>query len=310
MTTQLRDAPLLDRTDPAIVRPLPPALIAARADVLAAAHDLLAIPESALARPWAWRAGGEDEVRYGAYRAAEALEQGEIEARALTSASDAGERQAARIIGLATAARWDVHGLLVPLDDALLEADPGGDEWSVRLTMGHIIAGQRGYAWGTAWWLEQAYDPANPDIPRRIDESLWETLPDEATTEAAGSVDDLRRRLDDILDLSAERMTGLPDDRLDLGSAWSGFHVSIGFRLGRWASHFREHTIQVEKTYALVGHVPSEPARLVRHVLASYGRAEAVVFGRQGVDEAVERVARGAAEAREAVRAAREAAGT
>ncbi len=167
---------------------------------------------------------------------------------------------------------------------ALLDADPGGGEWSVRLTMGHIIAGQRGYAWGTAWWLEQAYDPANPDIPRRIDESLWETLPDEATTEAAGSVDDLRLRLDEILDLSAERMAGLPDDRLDLGSAWSGFHVSIGFRLGRWASHIREHTIQVEKTYALVGHVPSEPARLVRHVLAGYGRAEAVVFGRQGVD--------------------------
>ena len=39
----------------------------------------------------------------------------------------------------------------------------------------------------------------------------------------------------------------------------------------------------------------------------AYGRAEAVVFGRQGVDEAVERVARGAAEAREAVHAARDA---
>ncbi len=126
MTTQLLDAPLLDRTDPAIVRPLPPALISARADVIAAAHDLLAIPEAALARPWAWRAGGEDEVRYGAYRAAEALEQAEIEARALTSAADAGERQAARIIGLATAARWDLHGLLVPLDDSAPRRRPWG----------------------------------------------------------------------------------------------------------------------------------------------------------------------------------------
>ncbi len=309
MTTQLLDAPLLDRTDPALIRPLPAALVDARADVIAAAHDLLAIPETALAGPGAWTGeGGEEEVRYGAYRAAESLEQAEIEARALTSGADAAERAAARIIGLATAARWDLHGLLVALDDALLDADPGGGEWSVRLTLGHIIAGQRGYAWGTAWWLEQAYDPATPDIPRRIDESLWETLPDEATTEAAGSVDDLRLRLDEILDLSAERMAGVPDDRLALGSAWSGFHVSIGFRLGRWASHIREHTIQVEKTLALVGHVPSEPARLVRHVLASYGRAEAVVFARDGVDAAVERVRRGAVEARQAIRAAREAA--
>ncbi len=277
--------------------------------MMAAAHDLLAIPEAALAGPWAWKGGGgEEEVRYGAYRAAEALEQAEIEARALTSEADPGERQAARIIGPATAARWDLHGLLVPLDEALLDADPGGGEWSVRLAIGHTIAGQRGYVWGTAWWLEQAYDRTNPDIPRKIDESLWETLPDEATTEAAGSVDDLRLRLDEILDLSAERMAGLPDDRLALGSAWSRFHVSIGFRLGRWASHIREHSIQVEKTLAFLGHVPSEPARLTRHVLASYGRAEAVVFGRQGVDDAVERVTKGAAEAREALRAAREAA--
>jgi DinB superfamily len=309
VTTQLLDAPLLDRTDPALARPLPQALVDARADVIAAAHDLLAIPETALTRPWAWRVGGEDEVRYGAYRAAEVLEQAEIEARVLTSGADARERQAARIIGPATAARWDLHGLLLPLDAKTLDADPGGGEWSIRLVMGHIIAGQRGYVWGTAWWLEQAFDPANPDVPRRIDESLWETLPDEATTEAAGSIDDLRGRLDTILDLSAERLAGLPDDRLALGSAWSGFHVSIGFRLARWASHIREHAIQVEKTFVLLGHVPSEPARLAHHVLASYGRAEAVVFGRQDVDVALERVRKGATEAREALHAAREASG-
>ena len=62
--------------------------------------------------------------------------------------------------------------------------------------MGHIIAGQRGYAWGTAWWLEQAYDPDEPRHPAEDStKSLWETLPDEATTEATGSVDDLRLRL-------------------------------------------------------------------------------------------------------------------
>ena len=36
------------------------------------------------------------------------------------------------------------------------------------------------------------------------------TLPDEATTEAAGSLDDLRARLDAILDLSVERLAGDP----------------------------------------------------------------------------------------------------
>jgi hypothetical protein len=309
MTMETLDAPLLERTDPGLARSRPPALAAAGADVLAAARDLLAIPEAALTRPWGWIGGSEEEVRYGAYRAAEALEQAEIDARALTMAAEGTERRAARVIGPSTAARWDLHGLLVPLDERLLDADPGNGEWSARLALGHVISSQRAYAWGSAWWLEQGYEALDPGLPASVPDSLWATLPDEATTEAAGSVDELRMRLDAILDLSTERLAGLPDDRLDVGARWSGFLVTIGFRLGRWASHIREHGIQIEKTFALIGHVPSEPARLVRHVLAAYGRAEAVVFGRHGVDDAVDRVVQGAAEARQALHSAREAAG-
>jgi hypothetical protein len=308
MTTARQDAPLIEHTDPSLARPLPAALVGARADVIAAARDLLAIPEAALTRPWAWIGGSEEEIRYGAYRGAEALEEAEVEARTAAAGADATERRAARSIGPATAARWDLHGLLLPLDEGLLDADPGGGEWSIRLVAGHTIGGQRAYGWGTAWWQSQGYAVTDPGLPPRVPESLFAKLPDEATTEAAGSVDDLRTRLDAILDLSAERLAGVPDDRLGLGSRWSGFPVTVGFRLGRWSSHIREHAIQVEKTFALLGHAPSEPARLARNLLAAYGRAEAVVFGRQGVDDAIDRVVRGAAEARETIRAVGDAA--
>jgi len=309
MNSETPDAPLLANTDSALARPLPAALAGARADLLVAAYDLLAIPETALTLPWTWIGGSEQEVRYGAYRAAEALEEAEIEARTAASVADASERRAARLIGPSSAARWDLHGLLLPLDDGLLDADPGDGEWSIRLVLGHTISGQRGYGWATAWWQAQGYDPADPGLPAGAPEWLWAAMPDEATTEAEGSIGDLRTRLDATLDLSTERLAGLPDDRIDLGSRWSGFPVTIGFRFGRWGSHIREHTIQVEKALALLGHTPTEPARLVRNMLAAYGRAEAVVFGREGVDDAVARVARGAAEAKQAIRSAGEAAG-
>jgi len=308
MTTGPLDVPLLENTDPTLARPIPATLLSARTDVLAAARDLLAIPESALTRPWAWIGGSEDEVRYGAYRAAEALEEAEIEARMLTAAADSTERRSARIIAPATGARWDLHGLLLPLDEGLLDADPGGGEWTIRLVMGHIISGQRAYAWANAW--VQAHGPDPEDITRqiRVDETFWDALPDEATTEAAGTVDDLRARLDAITDLSAERLAGIPDEKLVIPTRWAGFPVSLGFRFGRWASHFREHAIQVQKTLAMVGYVPDEPAYLVRNLLSAYGHAEAVVFGRQGVDAAVDRLARGATEARAAIASAKDAA--
>ncbi|MEJ7749406.1 MAG: DinB family protein [Candidatus Limnocylindrales bacterium] len=309
MTYTTLDAPLLEHTERSSARPLPAGLVAARADVIAAARDLLAIPETTLTRTWVWIDGGEEEVRYGAYRAAEALEAAEIEARAAASAGDAAERRAARMIGPSTAARWDLSGLLLPLEEAVLDADPGNDEWSVRLTMGHIIGSQRGYAWSAAWRLAQGVDAAAPAQPMSPPESFWDAMPDDATAEAVGTFDDLRGRLDAILDLGMERLAGLPDDRLALPTRWSGFPVTLGFRIGRWSSHIREHTIQVEKTLAMLGHVPTEPARLARHLLAAYGRAEAAVFGRLGVDEAVARIAQGAAEARVAVRSAKKAAG-
>jgi hypothetical protein len=309
MTETILDAPLLELTDASHARPLPAALGGARAEAIAAARDLLAIPEAALTRPWTWIGGSEEEVRYGAYRAAEALERAELEARSAAAVSDAREGRAGRIVGLSTAARWDLHGLLLSLDDRSLDADPGGGEWSIRLVMGHVIASQRGYGWGTAWWQDHAYDAKDRALPASIPEEFYAAAPDEATTEAEGTLDELRARLDAILDLSAERLAGLPDERLDFGARWSGFPVTVGFRLGRWSSHLREHTIQVEKTFAMIGHVPDEPARLARHVLAAYGRAESVVFGRQDVDDAVDRVVTGAAEARAAVGAARQAAG-
>jgi DinB superfamily len=310
MTETRLDAPLLGFSDPTLIRPLPPGIASARADVLAAVGDLAAIPEEALAKPWDWIGGSEEEIRYGAYRAAEALESAELAARTTLAPSLADERQAARILGPATAARWELHGRLIPMPEALLDADPGDEQWTVRLTLGHVISGQRSYAWSAAWRQGAGVDPSDPSRPVVPPETFWDALPDEATTEAAGSLDDLRARLDAILDLGAERVAGVPDDRMALRARWSGFPVTLGFRLARWSSHIREHAIQVDKTFAALGYVPAESARLVHHVLSAYGRAESAVFGRADADEAVAHVRRGAAEARAALAEVRAVAGS
>jgi hypothetical protein len=124
----------------------------------------------------------------------------------------------------------------------------------------------------------------------------------------AGSIGDLRTRLDAILDLSAERLAGTPEERLAVATRWSGFAVTVGFRMGRWSSHLREHTIQIEKTLAMLGRAPTEPARLVRLALAAYGRAVAVVFGQPEANATAELIHASVAEARETMADARRAA--
>ena len=308
MSISTADAPLLRHTDDQTARPLPDAIHDARADLPAIIADILAIPESALERDWAWVGRGETDVRYGIYRLHELFERAEVEAAQQRPASGAGGGLAAAIIGPATAARWDLHGVLAPLTEAEIDTDPGGGEWSIRLTLGHTVNGQRAYGWSTAWWQERGFAIDDPDLPPKVSEELFSSLPDEATTEAAGSLEDIRARLDEILDLSVERLAGTPDDRLAHGARWSGFAVPVSFRLGRWSSHIREHTIQVEKTLAMLGRTPTEPERLARLTLAAYGRAEAVVFGQPDADPAAGIIRAAAAEARNTIADARGAA--
>ena len=308
MAITTTDAPLLRHSDPTLARPLPGAIHEARAELPRIVADILAIPESGLVREWPWIGGGEGDVRYGVYRLHELLERAEIEAYRVLRAAAVDGGLAAAIVAPATAARWDLHGLVAPLLDAEIDADPGGDEWSIRLTLGHTVNGQRAYGWSTAWWQERGFALDDPDLPPSVGDAFFADLPDESTAEASGSLDEIRARLDAILDLAGERLSGVPEDRLGYGARWSGFAVPVSFRLARWSSHIREHTIQVEKTLAILGRTPTEPERLVRLTLAAYGRAEAVVFGQPDADAAADVIRSAVVKARDTIADARHAA--
>ena len=253
---------------------LHPAVPAARARIIAAARDLLAVPDVALERAWPWR-DSEADVRYGFYRAYETLEAaGAAIRRAL---DEAGTRPApgARRAAAATGARWELHARLLPLDATALDASPGGEEWTVRQTLGHIVSAQRAYGRFTAWWLLQR--DAAP-LPDAVPEALYEVMPDEAV-EGEGTLDEIGARLDVLLDAGMAHLGGLDDEALAVPARWSGIRVDVGFRLGRWSSHIREHTVQVDKTLAMIGWSPREVDRLVGLVVGAYGRLEEQVFG-------------------------------
>lgn len=295
MTTDPALAPIERYTDPAWIRPIPPALVAARSEVLATVRELATITDAQLATPWAWIGGSEDEIRFGFYRIYEQLELAGIDAEAAVRAAASTRGRAADLMAPATSARWELQGILHQLPPAAWDADPGNEEWTVRQTLGHVIGGQRGYGAATAWWQEQGL-PAGDNLPKERP-PFWAALPEDEE-EGAGTPAEVRARLDELLDQSVERLAGLPPERLALGTRWAGFAVDIGFRIGRWSSHIREHIIQVEKTMVMIGHTPTEVDRLIRLILGAWGRAEAAVYGAVAADTGIDALAVGAEVAR------------
>jgi DinB family protein len=280
-------------TELATVPPIPlhGALPGARASVRRIAASLLAVPDEKLDSDWRWRVTDTDDVelRDGFYAIHEHLERatGAIAVgRAGTVDDDDGLAgdvplgPAVPALGAMTAARWDLHGVLTPLPDEVLDADPGGGEWTVRQTLGHILGSQLSYGWFNAWFLSRPVPVGEAVYPDEGD------LPPEPTEEelATGTLAEIRDRFDGIADSCATAVADLSPATLDLGARWSGLPVSIGFRLGRYGSHIREHTVQVDKTLALLHREPRETERLVRLVLATYGRLEAQVIGRPAAD--------------------------
>ena len=298
----------------------------ARAAIRAAVADVVAVPDTALERPWRWHADDPDDldVRYGLYRLHERLEDAAAEVARRRDSANANAGSAGSGLGAAVAllaasgtARWELYGALAGIPDEAWDADPGGGEWSIRRTVAHVISAQRAYGWTTAWFLHRA---GEPDAGEYAPDGALPPEPDEAS-EADGAVGEVIARLDGLVDQAIETLAGLDAAGLVVPGRWSGIPITVGFRLNRLGSHLREHTIQVDKTVAMLGRPIREVDRIARLVLGSYGRIEALVVGRasgsadpSGSADAdlaiVERAASDAAATAADVRAAAAAAGS
>lgn len=260
---------------------LDPAIPRVRDGVAEFLNAMAQLDDSSLLLQWFWD-GNDINVRYAFYRALEVLSAAESAARlALAGAPTTEAREAA---AAADAARWDAHGLLLSLNDADLDADPGNAEWTVRQTLAHMISGQRGYAWGSAYWLAIRDQPPVEGAQRLPDE-IFKDLPEE-DQEALGTLAEVQQELAGIVDATSSRYATLTDDDMAVRSGWYGFPVTVGFRQWRWSSHIREHTIQLEKTLDMIGRSQSEVARLTRLVARAYGQLESVIFYRDGAGAA------------------------
>ncbi len=266
---------VLERYGPPVTAELPAWIVDARVGVRDGIGRLLGIDEDDLPRRWLWRDDrtGGTEARYAFFRAIETFERAAATAGRATAAAEP-RSSGYGAFAAATAARWDLHGLLASVTDADLDRDPGGGEWTIRQTLAHTVYVERAYPAWSAWWLGREQ---TDDLPAAAPDEVGEGFPEESD-EGAGSLSDIAARLDAAMDGAAERMATLDDEQLAIPARWSGYEVTVGFRLWRQSTHLQEHTVQVEKTLVMLGRAPDEGQRLARLALRAYGRLESVVY--------------------------------
>ena len=257
---------------------------------LAAAVDLFdrslrRISDSDLDLPWAWRQYDEEGIRFAFFRTLEEL---------TDLAADVAVRreEARRPLGLATRlvgryhVAWrELWSIVDGAGEALLDAVPAEGEWPLRTVLEHLVGADLGFLVVQRNAVERRAAGLEPE--RAGD--AWERLA--GITEAdferifTGSLAEIlaehRRVHDGVLELAK-----LTDEELASESAfWDGV-MPNRFRLGRYESHLRQHTIQAEKTIAAVAGPPSEVDRLLLLIRRAQGEAEAAALGADDLLEA------------------------
>ena len=182
---------------------------------------------------------------------------------------------AQRILAQHQVAYRELWGALVGVATDEFDRQPTPDEWQLRAVMAHIMRTERGFLARIMYALEQKNIEPLSVMP---DEHLNRYGRREA--DPIGSMGEIMARYDALHDRVLGELGPLSDEQLTTPSLWwEGYPVEIKFRMHRFDSHLREHTIQVDKTLEGIGHKFSEPERLLRLIYQALGEVEGALIG-------------------------------
>jgi hypothetical protein len=258
-----------------------PALAAFTAAIDEFDRRLRAIDDSALDAPWAWEAYDEEGVRFGILRTTEQVADAAVEIAAARADAGASPTRAARLIGRYLVA-WRELWSVADRADAAIDTPPAEGEWPLRAILDHLVEADIGFLATIRNGLEQRRAGVAEPIRIKTDEA-WLALGevDERAWRAAfeGSLGDMRACHAGVRDRVVNRLVSMTDDEMGATSPfWDGQRPNR-FRLGRFESHLRQHTIQTEKAVQAVIGAPREVERLLRLLARATGEVEAAALG-------------------------------
>ncbi len=242
--------------------------------------------DNVLDYPWAW--GPYDEgVRFGLLRTAEDLRQ----LAALTDAARVRANdpvtEAQRILGQHHRGFRQLEAIVLGLDDQTADRAPAPGEWSVREAVAHVARTESGFRVAVTHALRchRAGVEAG-EIPESAWAEILQRPFDEFDAIIEGPLSGLLPFLAEAEARVLSDFAGVTDDELQLTAHfWEPTPMPIRFRLHRFDSHIRQHSVQMEKCLDSLGRPPTEARRLLRLVYDALGEAEAASLGARSQHE-------------------------
>jgi len=245
------------------------------------------LTDEQLSTPWAWHEYDEEGIRFALLMAHHELRDLASSIAAERARSGPALTIAQRTLGQYHDAYRDLTGALAGLRDVDLDREPAPGEWPVRAVVAHMLGAESGFR--TSMVLALRRRRAGEDRAATDEEIAALNVPEKVDGDTHAVLDGLFRSHERVL----VELADVPDDEVDTPSEfWEATKYPVRFRLHRLEEHLRQHTVQVDKTLAGIGHPPSEAERLVRLLYQALGSVEAAQIGASGISpEAHERSA-------------------
>jgi uncharacterized damage-inducible protein DinB len=230
--------------------------------------------------PWEWKQYKEG-IRFAFFRTYEQLCELAARLEVERAASPRPLTTAQRILSQYHLAYRDLQAVLLGVTDTLAVQAPAEGEWPVRQALAHIVQAERGFFTVCFLGLEHIHQGNAEafEINEEIWNRFWADAPFTETSERS-SLSEIQAYHASLHPRILQAFTTLTEDELGLPiSYWESAPQPLEFRLHRFSSHLRQHTIQIEKTLDQLGQPPSEARRLLRIVFNALAAVEGAALG-------------------------------
>ena len=240
------------------------------------------LTDADLDRAWAWGDYDSEGVRFAFFRVYEELRTLGVKLAQERASSGRFPTSAQRILAQYHAAYRDLQAALLGVPAEWLDQPPGDDQWSVRKALSHIVSAEAGFFAVISHAMSQHRNGAT--TPTRLTQEAYDAIlgMDEAAEEAIlqGPLANLHAFHGELHGRILRELADIGDHEIDLPSIyWESTPMSLRFRLHRFNSHMRQHTVQIDKTLADLHQAPSEARRLLRLIHGALAEAEGAVIG-------------------------------